>query len=215
MADAIAEPRADLRVYEHHLICWSSVIGGTLVAVAAGFTLMLLGVAIGATAISPFAPASEQAPGWTIGGGLWVAFSNLVAVQLGAFTAAHSARWPDHHDGALQGIMVWALSLVVAIGVLGFGVGGILEHASTSMHGLAQAATDTAQTATGQTSGAPNPLSPDEAEAAKKAALVTAWWAFATVVLGGVGAVAGGKLGSAHPKWEERRVRPVTLADRV
>ena len=181
MADPVVEPRADLRVHEHHLLCWSSVIGGTLIAIAIGFTLMLLRVAIGATAIGPFAPASEQTPGWMIGGGLWVAFSNLVAVQLGAFPAVRSARWPDHHDGALQGIIVWALSLAIAVGILGFGVGGMLQHASTSMHGLAQAVIDTAQTATGQNSGAPNPLSLAEAEAANQAALLTAWWAFAKV----------------------------------
>lgn len=37
------------------------------------------------------------------------------------------------------------------------------------------------------------------------------------MILGGVGAVAGGKLGSTHPDWHarERLSRPVTMADKV
>jgi len=40
------------------------------------------------------------------------------------------------------------------------------------------------------------------------------------MVLGAVGAVAGGKLGSTHPDWHERErlsrpERPVTMADKV
>jgi len=39
-------------------------------------------------------------------------------------------------------------------------------------------------------------------------------------VLGAVGAIAGGKLGSDHPDWHERErllttARPITMADKV
>jgi hypothetical protein len=50
------------------------------------------------------------------------------------------------------------------------------------------------------------------------AAAMIAWWAFASMVLGGVGAVAGGRLGSAHPDWHARdrvEARPITMADKV
>lgn len=96
--------------YSHPLVDWGAAIAGTLVAIAIGFALLVLGVAIGATAINPWQGASEQVPVWTIGGGLWVLFSNLVALQVGAFVAARSARWPDHHSGMLQGLVVWALA---------------------------------------------------------------------------------------------------------
>jgi hypothetical protein len=211
------EATQTLHLYDHSLIDWGSVIGGTVIAIAIGFTLNLLGVAIGATALNPFEAASDQAPGLTLGGGLWVAFSNLVAIQVGAFVAARAAKHPDHHHGALQGLAVWALSFVIALAALGVGVSGMLAAASNSVHGVAQAATDAAQSATGQASGAPRVLSPDEAAAAKTAAATVAWWAFATMVLGAVGGVAGGKLGAAHPDWHvrNRRQRPVTLADKV
>ncbi|OYW43526.1 MAG: hypothetical protein B7Z38_01070 [Rhodobacterales bacterium 12-64-8] len=201
--------------YSHPLIDWGSAIAGTLVAIAIGFALLLLGAAIGATAMNPWQGVSEQAPTWSVGGGLWVIFSNLVALQVGAFVAVRAARWPDHHSGMLQGLVVWALSFTVAAAVLGFGVTSVLSETS-----LAQAAggvVDAAQAATGEATNATPQLTPSETDAVQDAAALTAWFAFAMMILGGVGAVAGGKLGSTHPDWHarERLSRPVTMADKV
>lgn len=208
--------------YEHPLICWSSVLAGVAIAIVIGFALTILGVAIGATAINPFQSAREQAPGWTIGGGLWVAFSNLVAIQIGAFVAARAAKYPDHHHGALQGLLVWAVAFIVALVALGVGAGSALaSNGDASALGALQTVADAAQTATGEAAResvrAQGELSVAQADAVQDATAVTAWWAFATMVLGGIGAVAGGKLGSDHPDWTERdrRVRPVTMADKV
>jgi len=204
--------------YSHPLIDWGAAIAGTVVAVAIGFALLLLGVAIGATAINPWQGASEQAPAWTIGGGLWVIFSNLVALQVGAFVAVRAARWPDHHSGMLQGMVVWALAFTVAAGVLGFGVTGVLAGADgMTIEETASRAVDAAQAATGEATGAAATLTPAETDAVQDATALTAWWAFAMMVLGAVGAIAGGKLGSDHPDWHERErlPRPVTMADKV
>ena len=201
--------------YSHPLIDWGAAIAGTVVAVAIGFALLILGVAIGATAINPWQGASEQAPAWTIGGGLWVIFSNLVALQVGAFIAVRAARWPDHHSGMLQGMVVWALAFTLAAGVLGFGVTGVL--AGVDAQETASRAVDAAQAVTGEATGSAPTLTPAETDAVQDATALTAWWAFAMMVLGAVGAVAGGKLGSEHPDWHsrERLARPVTLADKV
>ena len=203
----------------HPLVDWGSAIAGTLVAIAIGFALLVLGVAIGATAINPWQGASEQAPVWTIGGGLWIIFSNLVALQIGAFVAVRAARWPDHHSGMLQGLVVWALAFGVAATVLGFGVTSVLSGA-TSVADASGAAVNAAQAATGEGTGAAPALTPAETDAVQDAAALTAWWAFATMVLGAVGAIAGGKLGSEHPDWHARerlgtQLHPITMADKV
>jgi hypothetical protein len=201
--------------YSHPLIDWGAAIAGTVVAIAVGFALLVLGVAVGATAMNPWQGASEQAPAWTIGGGLWTIFSNLVALQVGAFVAVRSARWPDHHSGMLQGLLVWALAFTVAAGVLGFGVSGALLAHGQGLN--PDAAVDAAQAATGEATRAAETLTPAETDAVQDATALTAWWAFATMVLGAVGAVAGGKLGSEHPDWHERErlPRPTTMADRI
>lgn len=205
-----------VRPYTHPLIDWGSAIAGTLVAIAVGFTLLMLGVAIGATAMNPWQGASEQAPGWSIAGGLWVIFSNLVALQVGAYVAVRAARWPDHHGGLLQGMVVWALAFTVAAGALGFGVASVLTD-GFSMSEAASRTVDAAQIATGEASGSAPTLTPDEVDAVQDATALTAWWAVGAMVLGAVGALAGGRLGSTHPDWHARdRVeRPITMADRV
>jgi hypothetical protein len=205
--------------YSHPLVDWGSAIAGTLVAIAIGFALLVLGVAIGATATNPWQGASEQAPVWTIGGGLWIIFSNLVALQIGAFVAVRAARWPDHHSGMLQGLVVWALAFGVAATVLGFGVTSVLSGA-TSVADASGAAVNAAQAATGKATGAAPALTPAETDAVQDAAALTAWWAFATMVLGAVGAIAGGKLGSEHPDWHARerlgpKTHSITMADKV
>jgi hypothetical protein len=212
------EPGAAARphVYTHPLVDWGAVIAGTAIAIALGFALNILGVAVGASALNPWVGTSEQAPQWTIAGGLYVAFANLVAIQIGAFVAARAARWSDHHDGMLQGAVVWALSFLIAAAGLGLGLGGILSE-GTGVREAASAAVDAAQAATGEPTGAAPTLTPAETDAVQDAAALTAWWAFATMVLGAVGAVAGGKLGSDHPNWHARETveRPITMADRV
>lgn len=202
--------------YSHPLIDWGSAVAGTLVAIAIGFALLVLGVAIGATAINPWQGMTEQAPTWTIGGGLWLLFSNLVALQVGAFVAVRAARWPDHHSGMLQGLVVWALAFTVAAAVLGFGVTSVLSGATT-IGEVSSAAVNAAQAATGEATGAPPQLTPAETDAVQDAAALTAWFAFGMMVFGAVGAIAGGKLGSDHPDWHEREraSRPVTMADKV
>jgi hypothetical protein len=212
----MAETVVRLRIYSHPLIDWGAAIAGTAVAIAIGATLVILGVAVGATAMNPWAGASEQAPAWTVGGGLYLAFANLVALQLGAYVAVRAARWPDHHYGMLQGMLVWALAFTVAAAALGLGVGSVLL-ADASAQNAGAAVVDAAQAATGEPTRAPEQLTPAETDAVQDAAALTAWWAFATMVLGGVGAVAGGRLGYDHPDWHERDrlERPTTMADRI
>jgi hypothetical protein len=192
-------------VYAHPLISWGAVIAGVAVAIALGALLNLLGLAIGATAANPWTMDSGDAKALTIGGGLWVAFSNAVALQVGAFIAARAAKYPDHHRGLFQGLAVWGVAFVLAFAGLGSSVGGLL-------HGGDAAATAYA-TAADEVSGPDDRVSEADAKAAaEQTGDVTAslaWWGVATMLLGAVGAVAGGRLGARHPVWH-RRARVVS-----
>lgn len=187
-------------VYAHPLISWGAVFAGVAVAVALGALLNMLGLAIGATAANPWTMDSGDAKALTIGGGLWVAFSSAVALQVGAFIAARAARHPDHHKGMFQGLAVWGVAFVLAFAGLGSGVGGILHGGDTAAAAYATAADDA--------SGRDGRISAADAKAtAKEAANVTAslaWWGVATMVLGAIGSVAGGRLGARHPVWHRR-----------
>jgi hypothetical protein len=192
-------------VYAHPLISWGAVIAGVVVAVALGALLNMLGLAIGATVANPWTMDSGDAKALTLGGGLWLAFSSAVALQVGAFIAARAAKYPDHHKGLFQGLAVWGVAFVLAFAGIGSSVGGVLHGGDAAVTAYATAADDA--------SGPDNRVSEADAKAAaEKAADVTAslaWWGVATMVLGAVGAIAGGRLGARHPVWH-RRVRVVS-----
>lgn len=179
-------------IYRYPLVSWPSVLAGTAVAIAIGIMLNVLGAAIGASAVNPLGAAAPQARALTIGAGLWLAFSNLVALQVGGFIAARSAPYPDYNRGMMQGLTVWALGTIVTLALTGSMLArGMMDASDPNIAAAASGA-----------------MSPDDmaaaAVAAKHAAAVLAWWMFATIVLGLLGAVAGGRIGAEHPAWAER-----------
>ena len=191
-------------VYAHPLISWGAVFAGVVVAVALGALLNMLGLAIGATVANPWTMDSGDAKALTLGGGLWLAFSSAVALQVGAFIAARAAKYPDHHKGLFQGLAVWGVAFVLAFAGIGSSVGGVL-HGGDAAATAYVAAADDASGADGRVSDADAKAA---AEQAANAAASLAWWGVATMVLGAVGAIAGGRLGARHPVWH-RRVRVV------
>lgn len=179
--------------YAHPLISWGAVFAGVVVAVVLGAFLNILGLAIGATVANPFRLTDAGAAGLTLGGGLWIVFANAFALQVGAFVAARSARFPDHHKGALIGLTVWGLAFMVALAGIGSG---------SSAGALLTSAQATVEAAQGEEMSESDLKA--AAEVARKVAAALAWWGAASMALGAVGAVAGGYLGSQHPQWRRR-----------
>src|SRR5690349_21101713 len=112
------------RHYAHGLISWPTIIGGAIAAIAIGFLLEVLGLALGASVFNPYQTASHT-ESITIMGGLYMMFAQFVALQAGGYIASRSARYPDHFGGALNGFMVWSVAIVAAILIASF-AGAIL-----------------------------------------------------------------------------------------
>lgn len=195
-------------VYAHPLISWDAVIAGVAVAIALGALLNILGLAIGATSANPFKMDGDEVTAFTIGGGLWVAFSNAVALQVGAYIAARAAKYPDHNKGMFQGLAVWGVAFVLAFAALGSGAGGVLRGGDAVAVAYAEAADDASIPNDGRVSEADAKLA---AQATADATASLAWWGVGTMVLGAIGAIAGGRLGARHPVWH-RRVRVVSTS---
>jgi hypothetical protein len=187
------------RHYAHPLIQWPSIIAGVIAAIAIGFLLNVLGLAIGATAFNPF-EINRQDETLSIGGGLYAIFAQLVALQIGAYIAARGARYPDHFGGLLTGFMVWAAAVFVAV---------ILATLTTAAATSGDALTSGVAETVGELSDATDAqgASIGELGTAEDTADVIAtlsWWTVGALGLGLAGAIAGGWLGAAHPKWETR-----------
>jgi hypothetical protein len=187
------------RHYMHPLIQWPTIIAGAVAAIAIGFLLNVLALAIGASAFNPFA-LDQQDAALSIGGGLYVIFAQLVAFQIGAYIAARSSRYPDHFGGLLTGFMVWAFAVTVAVALATFAAGQAAGGDALTA-GVAETAGELGDAADAQ---AADPADLAAAEDTADALAALSWWTVGALGLGLAGAVAGGWLGSHHPKWEER-----------
>lgn len=187
------------RHYAHNLLSWPTVIAGAIAAIAIGFLLNVLGVAIGATAFNPFEMRHQVGP-ISIGGGFYVIFSQFVALQAGGFIASRAARYPDHFGGFLNGFMVWALAVFAAVVLAAWAATGTASGDAIPS-GVAETVGELSDAADAQGASA------SSLETAQDAAHVIAtlgWWAAAAMGLGLAGAIAGGWLGAHHPGWEGR-----------
>jgi hypothetical protein len=187
------------RHYAHPLIQWPSIIAGAVAAIAVGFLLNVLGLAIGASAFNPF-EINRQDETLSIGGGLYVMFAQLVAFQIGAYIAARGSRYPDHFGGLLTGFMVWAFAVAVAVSLATFAAGqAVGGDALTS--GVAETVGELSDATDLEGANAGDLAT---AEDAADAVAALSWWTVGALGLGLAGAIAGGWLGATHPKWETR-----------
>jgi len=187
------------RHYAHPLIGWPSIIAGAVVAIAIGFLLNVLGLAIGASAFNPY-DINSQDEAISIGGGLYIIFAQLVAFQIGAYVASRGARYPDHFGGLLTGFMVWAFAVAVAVVLAALAASGV-SSGDAIPSGVAETIGELSDATDGQ--GA-NPADLATAEDTADAIAALSWWTVGALSLGLAGAIAGGWLGAHHPKWEGR-----------
>lgn len=188
------------RHYAHSLVSWPSVAAGAVIAVALGAVLNLVGLAIGAAAFNPFAIERHEVA-ISIGGGLYVMFSQFVAFQLGGYIAARSAPYPDHFGGALTGVLTWALAVAFGVTIVAIeSSGGAGANAASRVFSAARdahAGMSAGEAASTETSG--------------DALSVLAWWGACAMLLGVSGAIAGGWIGAHHPDWKDRPRREETV----
>jgi len=106
-------------------VSWGAVFAGLFLALATYLFLALLGTAIGASAVDPMAPGNPLA-GFGTGAGLWVGFSTLIALAVGAFFAGRTAPG----KGALHGVLCWAVTTLVTVYALSSLAGGVIGAAT-------------------------------------------------------------------------------------
>lgn len=187
------------RHYAHPLISWPTIIAGAVAAIAIGFLLNVLGLAIGASAFNPYnINAQDETIG--IGGGLYVIFAQFVAFQAGAYIASRASQYPDHFGGFVTGFMVWAFAVVVAVLIASWTAASV-SGGDAIPSGVAETIGELSDATDGQGANAS-----DLATAGDTADALAAisWWTVGALGLGLAGSIAGGWLGSHHPKWEER-----------
>jgi hypothetical protein len=110
-------------------LSWGAIFAGFFVALGLHLVLSLLGVAIGLTAWRPATPGGADAGDLATGVGIWAAVAALIALFAGGATTGRLAGILRRQDGALHGVVLWALTTVVTLWLIISGAGFLLGGA--------------------------------------------------------------------------------------
>lgn len=182
-------------------VSWGAIWAGVFVAMFFQLLLGLLGLAIGLTVVD----INQQIPvtGLSIGAGIWLLITTLVAVFAGAFTAGRLAGLSAKYDGLLHGVVTLAFLVILSLFLAVSGITGAL----TGAFGMTLRATQVPQvqqilpqgTAIQQQAQQAVQQQPAmttaQRQQAEAIATQTAWWTFAIGLLSLIAAMIGGYLG--------------------
>ncbi|MEO6788858.1 MAG: hypothetical protein ABI318_22275, partial [Chthoniobacteraceae bacterium] len=126
-----APVHAVIRDYRSHadrfpFLNWSAIIGGTILAMAVHFLLGALGVGAG---LAIFSPLTDAHPGanFSVGAAVVWFLCALVAMGCGGVLAGRYSH--SQHGGFVHGILVWSITLLIALTFASIGTGTILGGA--------------------------------------------------------------------------------------
>lgn len=118
MADiAVARDRGEDPIVEHtgFRLSWGAVFAGLVVATGLHLVLALLGAAIGLSAWDPAQVGGVQGDEMAAGIGIWAVVSGLIALVIGGMTTGRLAGVLTRGDGALHGVILWALTTLMIV----------------------------------------------------------------------------------------------------
>ena len=185
-ATPYADPRVGGTEPMRSAVSWGAVLAGAAIAAALSAMLITGGTGLGFLAVSPW--QSEGASGSAIAAGtiVWLLFTQVVAYGVAGYVAGRlRTRWTDaavdeifFRDTA-HGFLVWAVSALIALALLGSAVASVVSGAAKASTELIGSSVGAATALTGQAANGESPeaaldyftdalLRPDEPEPAQQ-----------------------------------------------
>lgn len=109
-------------------LSWGAIVAGFVVATAIQMVLSTLGAAIGLVAFDPGTGDSAMELG--IGVLIWFAVTAVLTMWIGGMTTGRLAGVLTRGDGMLHGVVMWSLSLLLAIYFASAGLGRVIGGAA-------------------------------------------------------------------------------------
>lgn len=151
-------PTAAQESTNHSGVSWGAIFAGAAGSAALAMILLLLGVGLGFSAMSPWADSGMSAKGIGISTVAWLAFTQIVASGLGGYIAGRlRVKWANLHGDEVyfrdtaHGFLSWAIATLVAatliVGSVSSIVGGGVKAGASMASGAAGAVTQVAGSA--------------------------------------------------------------------
>ncbi|NTX05086.1 MULTISPECIES: hypothetical protein [Myxococcus] len=115
-------------------LSWGAILGGTVVALGVLILLYSLGLALGLSSVDPSNPDSARSAG--IGTGIWGLIAPLIALFIGGFLAARTAGVVDKAGGAMHGAVMWGLTTIAGVVLMGMVVSTVVGTAFKATTGV-------------------------------------------------------------------------------
>ncbi|WP_342379082.1 hypothetical protein NVS55_06650 [Myxococcus stipitatus] len=115
-------------------LSWGAILGGTIVALGVLLLLYSLGLALGLSSVDPNNPDSARSAG--IGTGIWSIIAPLIALFVGGFVAARTAGVLDKGGGAMHGAVMWGLTTLLGVLLVGMLISTVVGTALRATTGL-------------------------------------------------------------------------------
>lgn len=195
---------------------WGAILAGAVLTTAVALILLAFGAGLGLSVTSPYEGEGMRPALFALGAGLWLLWVNLVSFTIGGYvTARLRARQPDStehevdvRDG-LHGLLTWGVAVIAAAVIAMAGIGGAAataDSASSPGNIVDRIAGAASEELTGAAAEEPavNPqaagesLSEQEAEAARKLTVLSAFITAASFLAGAVAAFFAAGLGGKH-----------------
>ena len=130
MAEVVTRSAPQVGVQSY--VEWGAVIAGTVAALAVSLVLLAFGAAIGLASVSPWTTTATGLKAVGVGTAFWFLLVTLWSFALGGYLAARLRhRWSDATPAEVRfrdsahGLLVWALSVLIAAGLAASGVSAI------------------------------------------------------------------------------------------
>ena len=147
-----ASPAEDIRTVMLNRIAWGAVFAGVVIALVTHLILNMIGIGIGVSTLEPTASVAENptVKSLSIGAGVWVVLSGVIAAFVGGYAAGRLAGKPKESTAGWHGLTAWALTTLVIFYLLTSTIGSLIRGGYTltsALGSVSQTVGATAQTA--------------------------------------------------------------------
>lgn len=190
-------------------VAWSAVFAGAATTAALSLILLILGVGLGLSAVSPWFQSGVNAITLGITTIIWLTATQVIASGMGGYLAGRlRTRWDGVHNNEVyfrdtaHGFLSWVVATLVTVVLLTSTIGSILgttinagasvasSTSTSTVNKVINSAAETANTVQNNTSdGATNltdkaVAAKDTADKARKASATAALWLFVSLLMG-------------------------------
>lgn len=113
-------------------LSWGAILAGAIIALIVMFALYMLGLAIGAASVNPAREIDPLTPALGVGTVIWLATSTIIGLFLGGVTAGRMSGTADEGDGALHGVVTWAVVMAISLFMLTTTIGGVISGVTSA-----------------------------------------------------------------------------------